>query len=519
LEQQLAGIDSAFLSLETEHAPLHVAATIVLEPSPHDGSPADYQGIRRHLAPRLSRLPIFRRRIQEVPLRLDHPFWLEEAELDLDAHLHRVAVPAPGSRRELAELVGHLASRPLDRDLPLWELWVLEGLEQGRTALLAKLHHALIDGVAGASILAQLLDVSREGSRDVPAAPSPERKPAPRARAMLLAAAVGVASLPMRAAQQIWQTARRGAGIARAMIGEVAPAGTSLMAPTSCLNGALSPRRCVALGEVPLERLEDVKRAFGVKLNDVVLAACAGALRSCLTAWGDSVREPLVAAVPVAVPRSGDAGNAVSVMRVELPVQLAHPVERLLECRRSARRAKRVQRAAGGKLLAGWAELAMPWLLSGLTDLYSRLGLADYHPPLANLVISNVPGPTEPLFCAGHEVRGCHPLGPIYEGWALNLTVLSYAGRVQMGLMACPSVVQEPARICDAFDEAVAELHRAAARGASPSGGPRRRRRARRAAVAGRRSARRAAAGRTAPDRSPGAVRAASASVLGREDL
>jgi diacylglycerol O-acyltransferase len=465
LQRQMAGIDSAFLSLETPRAPLHVAATVVLEPSPDDGRPADYRGIRGHLGPRLAGLPVFRRRIQEVPLGLDHPFWVEEAELDLDAHLHRVAVPAPGSRRELADLVGHLASQPLDRDRPLWELWVVEGLEEGRTALLAKLHHALIDGVAGAAILAQLLDAHPEASRDVPAAPPTRRRPPPRTRTLLSSAAGALASLPLRVGRQVWKTAGTVAGLARAKVTEGASTFLPLTAPPSCLNGALSPHRSVALGQVRLRELQEVKRVFGVKLNDVVLAACAGALRRCLQAWGEPVCEPLVAAVPVAVARDGGAGNAVSAMRVELPVHLADPVKRLLQTRRSAGQAKCVQRAAGGEIVAGWADLAMPWLVSGLTDLYSSLGLADHHRPLANLVVSNVPGPPQPMYCAGHEVRDCYPLGPVYEGWGLNVTVLSYAGRVHMGLMACPRAVPDPARICEAFDEAVAELHRAAARG------------------------------------------------------
>jgi diacylglycerol O-acyltransferase len=470
LDQQLDGLDSAFLAVETHAAHMHMTGLVTLEPSAQ-GRPAAFEEIRAHLAPRLGGLPVFRRHLHEVPLGLDRPVWVER-DFDLDAHLHRIAAPAPGSAVELAAVVGHLAALPLDRTRPLWDLWVIEELDHGRTALLANIHHALMDGVAGAEIFGRLFDLDPNTpaiDERVDRPPRSERTPS-KAR-LLLGAARSLAGMPYRFVRQTLGTAAATVRGLRDTFEDEAtrerePVPTpSLAAPDTPLNGAITARREVALGSLSLEELQRLKRGFDVTLNDVVLAVCSGALRRYLSDGGELSDEPLVAAIPVSVASGAGertSGNQVSAMTVDLPVQLADPVGRLANVHRSTLRAKRAQRAAGGDLLSGWAEVPPPALLSGASELYSRFDLAERHPPVVNLIISNVPGPPRSLYCAGHRVQACHPMGPIYEGCALNLTVLSYDGRLHFGLLACPDVVPELSRIAAGLHEALDELREAA---------------------------------------------------------
>jgi WS/DGAT/MGAT family acyltransferase len=460
LNRSLSGLDAAFLAVETDTTPMHMTGLVTLAPSA-DGLPASFAAIREHLAPRLETIPIFRRHLAGAPLGLDRPVWVERP-FDLDAHVHRLAVPAPGGPRELAEVVGHLAALPLDRSRPLWALWVIEGLADGRTGVLTKLHHALMDGVAGAEIFARLFDTD-------PAAPAepeptdasrpPVRGRAPSALRIASGAARALATAPYRMTREVLGSALAGL---RALRNEPrgAAASTSLAAPDTPLNGAITARREVALASVSLAELRALRARFGVKLNDVVLAVCAGALRRALGEAGVPMQQPLVAALPVSVSQEQGrtAGNRISAMLAELPVHLADPVARVASVHRSTRRAKRMHAAVGKSRLSGWAEAAPPALLSGLSSAYSRLGLADRHPPLVNLIVSNVPGPDFGLFCAGHRIESCHPLGPIYEGCALNLTVLSYDGALHFGLLSCPDVGPALDRIAEALEQSVAEL-------------------------------------------------------------
>lgn len=485
MDRQLEGLDSAFLAVETNAAHMHMTGLVTLEPSA-DGQPAGFEEIRAHLAPRLRELPVFRRHLAEVPLGLDHPVWVER-DFDLDAHLHRIAAPSPGSSTELAGIVGHLAALPLDRARPLWDMWVIEELDEGRTAVLTKLHHALLDGVAGAEIFGRLFDADPNApALDGTAQTSTRREPAPSKARLLVNAARSLATTPYQVARQSLGSAAaavRGFRAASGRRDDEQASSASLVAPDTPLNGAITARREVALESMSLDELRRLKSAFDVTLNDVVLTVCAGALRRYLSDAGALPESPLVAAIPVSaapVAASRTTGNQVSAMIVELPVQLADPLARLANLHRSTLRAKRAHGAVGGDLLSRWAEVAPPALLSAMSELYSRLDLANRHRPLVNLIVSNLPGPPFSLYCAGHRIQACHPLGPIYEGCALNVTVLSYDGRLHFGLLACPDVVPDLKRIARALGEDVAELREVAerrsgrARRRSPLARPRR---------------------------------------------
>ena len=454
--RRLSGMDAAFLYAETGDTPLHVMGALVLE-SHGRGPREDFKRIRAQIERRLPALPVLRRKLGSVPFGIGHPIWIDDPDFDLDAHLHRLALPAPGGDSELTDAIARIAEMPLRRDRPLWEMYVIEGLQRARFALVAKIHHAAVDGVGGAVLMCGLLDAERVTPplRSAEAAPEPE--PAPSTAALVADAAYSLGAQPLRGARQILRTTGTGARLALSTIGKREFPLPS--APRTRLNGRVSSRRGVALGSVPLDDVKQVKNAYASTVNHVVLAACAGALRRYLGAHGEIPAEPLVAAVPMALaerPPDG-LGNAITPLLMRLPVQLADPLDRLRASREASLEAFRTQEMIGNQLNE-WADLVSPALLAGASQLYTRLGLADYHPPLVNLVISNVPGPAMPLYCAGARVTACHPLGPIYNGCALNLTVMSYNGKLGFGAIGCPDTVPALAEIPRAFESEVAEL-------------------------------------------------------------
>ncbi len=458
--RRLSGIDAIFLYAERERSPLHVVGAIELEG--RSGRPGeDFERLRAQIARRAPALPVLRRRLVEVPFGLDRPVWADDPRFDLSAHLHRAALPAPGGRRELAACIARIAEQPLRRDRPLWELHAVEGLRGGRIALVVKIHHAAVDGVGAVKLLAALLGIgeAEPGASEAAAAPPPD-EPAPSPLDLLLGAALSLGGAPLRGARELWNARGLGGRLLDSALGRDA---LVRWAPRTRLNGRVSSRRAVALGSVPICDVLDVKNAFAATVNHVVLAACAGALRRYLGDRGELPREPLIAAIPMATGRCADdgAGNALSVMLVRLPVHLADALDRLHAAREASREARRRHEAFGDPL-GGWPDLLSPALLSGLSRAYDALGLAERHPPVHNVVISNVPGPEQPLTCAGARVAACHPLGPIYDGWALNLTVLSYAGSIGIGAIACPEAVPDLERIPRAFEASVAQLVRLA---------------------------------------------------------
>ena len=462
--ERLHGVDASFFYMETPNAHMHVMALAILEPaSMADGSA--FERIRRMFETRLDRIPPFRRRIRMVPFALDHPVWEDDPDFDLAFHLHHVALPPPATLGQLATVIGDIASRPLDRSIPLWEAWVIEGLPQGRVALVTKVHHATMDGVSGAAVLSQLLETSPDAPDPVPRPWTP--RPPVRDLELLgrglwsASSRIGIGDLP---------SALRGAGtslasatrfvLSRLWSGGPGPA-LPFQTPVLPFNRAISPRRSVAFGRVSLDDVKHVRRAFGATVNDVVLTACSLALRDYLQERGELPDIPLVAAVPVAVGGPGPRetiGNRVSSMFVRLPVQLADPMAQLQAIRVDTGLAKSLHGALGATAFMRLTQVAPPLLFAGAMQLYSSLHLADRHRPAVNLVVSNIPGPPFPLYAAGARVESIHPMGPILEGIGLNLSVLSNAGHVDLGAIACRDTVPDVERITTCFVEAVDRL-------------------------------------------------------------
>ena len=469
--RRLAGMDASFVYMETPSAHMHVVGTLVLDPS---SAPKGYsfERVKHMIESRLHLLEPFRRKLVMVPFGIDHPVWIEDPDFDIDRHLRRGALPSPGSMRELAAYVGDVAGRALDRNYPLWELHVVEGLENGNVALVTKMHHSAMDGVSGADLMVHLFDL--EPDTPDPEPPAEEWKPdaVPSDAALVVDALASRLRSPLRMTRVFAKTARAAVDIARNAVPALNPNASGsgvrpalpFTAPRTRFSGAITPHRSVAFGKADLEDLRFVKSTFGTTVNDVVLAACTQTLRHYLAAHDDLPDQPLVCSVPVSVHAEGnkDTTNQVSTMFVRLPVQLSDPVEQLRTIRAETVEAKEMQNAIGADMLQDWAEFLPGTLFNRAMRLYSSRNLADRHRPIHNLVISNIPGPPIPLYSAGARVLGVYPFGPLLEGAGMNITVLSNMGNMDFGIIACTESVPDIWDIADGFGEAVTALKVAA---------------------------------------------------------
>lgn len=453
--EPLGGLDAAFFALESTTEHLHVGAVLVLEPPEGKRSlfsPATrFAQIRHTVGERLDRVPRFRQRTLGGPLQ--HPLWVDDAEFSLDHHLRRAGLPAPGGQRELEDLVAELMSQPLDLERPLWEMTVVEGLAGGRTALVAKVHHAVLDGVSGAALLASYLDarprVAAEPAGGWEPVPAPSlldrlrREAVERPLAALAALDDGMELLATRTP------------------------GQALAVPPTSLNGRVSSRRTFATVAVPLEGLRSVGRRVGATVNEVVLAATGEAVSTLLRRRGEVPEGPLVAMVPVSVRRRGsaaDLGNRLSAHFVALSAVAepgigatsgagvgtgsgSRPAVGAAGAAATARRAR-----ALGAVMEDLGRLLAPAVVGPLARL-----LAGVRPP-ANLVVSHVVGPETPLWCAGGRLAELYPVGPVAAGIGLNITAVSYCGWLQVGLLGCRRLVPDVGDLAILLDEAFARL-------------------------------------------------------------
>lgn len=485
--ERMSGVDGAFLTLETPTTHMHVSVVMIFE-LPEDApgaqaSAAHFDRIRQVVSERLHLVPLLHRRAVRVPFGLDHPVWVEDPGFDLDFHLRRASLPAPGGPNELAAFVADVVSRPLDPNRPLWEMHVVEGLGTGHLAVLAKLHHAMIDGVSGIEVMAKFLDPGPT-TGTVPSADRPGhtvriRVPsAPELLAWAVPAlirqperALGVLRITFGAVRELVERNRR-----LRKEEEIDPPPAPFRAPRTSLNGAISPHRRFAFLQVPLEEVRAVKQAFGGTVNDVVLAAVAGALRRLLAERGEPLGESLVAMVPISMrvaspivtsQDNGGAsalGNKVTSMLVSLGTSVADPVERLGVITKGTRLAKEQARLFSEELIEGWAQLALPALTSRAARLVGNLRVFDHLPPLFSVVVSNVTGPVVPLWCAGAKLVAAYPAGPIVDGVGLNVTVISYMGTLYIGLVGCRELVPEVEHLALLMADSVSELVKAARR-------------------------------------------------------
>jgi WS/DGAT/MGAT family acyltransferase len=460
--RRLGGLDAAFLYGETPSWHMHVSGLLVADPSTApDGF--SFERLRDLTAQRLPLLPQFRWKLHEVPFGLDRPGWVEEDDFDLDYHIRHIAVPPPGGPKQLGDLVGDLVSYKLDRSKPLWEMWVIEGLEHGHVAVLTKIHHSIIDGVSGAGLAQIILDLEPEATAvDVQQVDSLHAQRVPGWPELFGVGLARTMLTPIRVARYSGQLARQGlalAGFARRRRTPPFP----FQAPRTPFNAELTPHRRVASASVPLSRVKAIKDAFGVKVNDVVLALCATALRRYLAEHDQLPDAPLVAQVPVSV-RAGDdtqPGNQVAAMFASLATDVDDAEERLRAIYESTQSAKEMRQALEAHKIMNLTDTTPPGLISVAARMYTAGGFERIPPPF-NVIISNVPGPPFPLYMAGAKLLSLSPMGPLLYGGGLNITVLSYIDSLDFGFLACRELVPDLWTIANGIELALQELEKAA---------------------------------------------------------
>jgi diacylglycerol O-acyltransferase / wax synthase len=462
--ERLSGLDASFLYMETPTLHMHVSMAAVFDPSTMKRG-YSFDRIHDLVANRLMQTSVFTRRLVEVPFRLGHPYWIEDPGFDIDFHLRRAALPAPGGLKELSDFVGDVCSRPLDRSKPLWQMYIVEGLENGHFALVTKIHHSTIDGVSGAELLSKLFDLDPDPVDDEAEIENVPRTRVPSDLELVASALATRLRKPPRVAKLAWRTAFAILDVRKVRnTDNNRKAPLPLTAPRTSFNAAITAHRKTAFSSISLDDAKALKNAMGTTVNDVVLAICTGALRKFLISRDELPEIPLIASVPVAVQDAeGVSGsNKVSAMFAALPTQIEDPLERLRMINESTRGAKEMHKALGASVLLDWVEHATPNMFAAAARTYSRLKLADRHRPIHNLIISNVPGPDFPIYFSGATLVAGFPLGPVLEGAGLNITVMSYRGALNWGLIACRETVEGVAEIAAFIPEALDELLEAA---------------------------------------------------------
>jgi diacylglycerol O-acyltransferase / wax synthase len=452
--QQLTGLDAAFLAMETRSVYGHVGSMCVLDPSTAT-EPLTLERLTALVETRLHLIPPFRRRLVNVPLGLDQPYWIEDPDFDIEYHVREIALAAPGDDKQLADQIARLHARHLDRHRPLWELYLVHGLSGGRVGIYTKVHHAAIDGVSGNDVVASLLDLSPEGREDGDV-PAWTCDPKPSALGMLARSAFTMAKQPLRAWRVSYELLRSAPALANSVSlpsfdsffardGSVVLPSTGVRAPVTPFNKSVGPHRRWAFCSLPFADVKAVKAAMGLTVNDVVMALCAGALRRWLMDHDALPDAPLVSAVPVSVrteAQKGALGNQISMMIAPLPTDLADPLERVKAAHDAMSAAKDTHGALPADLLSDVAQFAMPALAGQAARVAARLKLVERMNPF-NLIISNVPGPNVPLYYGGARLTAYYPLSAVADGQGLNMTVMSYGGQLHFGLVSDRDLVPD----------------------------------------------------------------------------
>ncbi len=467
---RLTGLDSSFLHLERGPAHMHVASTSIFE-----GPTPEFDEYRDHLASRLHLVPRFRQKLRFVPYGQGRPVWVDDPHLNLDYHVRHTALPEPGSDEQLRILAARIFSQRLDRSRPVWEMWLVDGLEGGRFAVIGKSHHCLVDGVSGVDISTVLYDLEA----DPPSPPEPEPwipRPEPTESQLLADALIERATSPAEMVRGVRALVRRPARALRTLGEGVIAAGsfarTSFDAPDSPLNLEIGPYRRFATVHTELAELKRIKNEAGGTVNDVILAVVAGALGRYLRARGHSTDDlELRAMVPISVrtaDQHGQLGNQVSSMMAPLPVWCEDPVRRLHLVSESMGDLKASKQAVGATMLTNLSDFAPPTIVGQAARLQSRQRFF-------NTVVTNVPGPQFPLYLLGRKLLATYPMVPLASNQAVCFGIMSYDGNVDFGLIGDYDALAD-------LDELAADLEAAIRQLSEATGGGKPKRRARRAA-------------------------------------
>jgi WS/DGAT/MGAT family acyltransferase len=430
--ESISGLDASFLYIETPTSPMHVGSVAILEGS------LSFKKFRETIASRLHMIPTLRKRLMEIPLSIDYPYWVDDPNFNLDLHLQHVALPSPGDWKALRALASRIFSEPLDRSRPLWSFTFVEGLDaipqvpKGSVAIISKIHHVAIDGMAGAGIMSLLFDLSPE-AKDIPSPREFKPNPLPNDVGLITRSAFSFATRPLKLPRILADTLKstvKAGFLTRAQNLDLPTA--PFTAPNTPLNGIISAQRKWNTAILSLERIKVLKRVMNTTLNDVMLAICSGALRRYLLEKEKLPAKPMVAMVPISTREKGDGveGNRLSAMLVQLATHIEDPIDRLEAIFENTQKGKTYQGALGANTLSGIAEAVPFGVANRATRLYSRYHIAKYHNPVFNVVITNVPGPQIPLYLNGHKLISVGGMAPIIDGMGLIITIFSYNGSV-----------------------------------------------------------------------------------------
>ena len=451
--QQLSGQDASFVYLETPHTPMHIGSCAIYDPSTAPGGFVRFKDILNFIQSRLTGARSFRQRLVRVPFDLDHPYWIEDPEFDIEYHVRHIALPKPGDWRQLCIQVARLHARPMDLSKPLWEFTIVEGLDNieglppGCFALVSKVHHAAIDGMSGVEMSAALHDTEPQAKPD---AASDDWKPElmPGTADLLARSYVNSLKQPFRWMETVGRTLP-GIGRLAASVGkgDVTLAGTG-MAPKTRLNGKVSAHRVFDAVPFQLTDVRTIRTAVsGATVNDVVLAVVGGALRQYLLDKNELPKESLTAMAPISVRGDGEKdalGNLVSAMVVGLGTHIADPLERLRQVHDGAVNSKAMTNAVGARNLADYSQL-IPAGLAGLAArLYTRVGAANAHAPVYNTVVTNVPGSRVPLYFCGAQLVAMYGTAPLFDGMGLINPVYSYGDTIAISFTADRDMMPDP---------------------------------------------------------------------------
>jgi diacylglycerol O-acyltransferase len=456
--KRLNGMDAMLLYSETPNLHTHTLKVAIVNAANFDGE-FSFEVFRQTIARRLHLLDPLRYRLVNIPARLHHPMWLENCPVDLDYHLRRVRVPSPGGRRELDEVIGRIASTPLDRSRPLWEFHFAEGMADDRFALIGKVHHTLADGVASANLLARLMDltgsVQDEGGDYVTCEP-------PSKTALLWQAQLDhfyqMAALP-----GLVRDAVRGVSRVRRHSQERSEApdmAKIFEAPHTFLNHVVSPVRTFATATLSLAEIKETAKHLGVTFNDVVLAIAAGGLRELLLRYDGSADRPIIATVPVSTDKSAEriTGNEISGITVSLPVHIDDPLERVELTSLSTKRAKEDHDLLGPELQGRLMDYLPPPLAPAM---FRRQSTRADHNRLMNVAVSNVPGPRRRGHLGGAPVSEIYSVGVLSAGSAFNMTVWSYVDQLDIAVLSDDQTFKDTHEATDAMIHAFDEIRRA----------------------------------------------------------
>ena len=478
--RQLTALDQQFLALEGPRHVGHVGGVAVLDPSTAPGGSMTLSDLQALIAERLPLLPPFRWRLAEVPFGLDYDYWIDDPDFDLDFHVRELALPPGAGDQQLAEQVARIFARPLDRARPLWEVYLIHGLPRGRVAVMTKIHHAVIDGMSGAEILGVLLDLSPEGREPPPPLSDPgDTKPGDLE--MLARGALGLARYPLRLVGSIPRALpnvgevpqlsaipglRAAGSLASTVQGALGRRGRvvgrkDLVPPRTPFNGRISAHRRFVFGQMSLDEVKAVKNHYGVTVNDVVVSICAGAVRRWLLEHDALPSEPLVAQIPVSVRterQQGTYGNRILLMTAPLFSNEADPVRRLRATHEALAEMKERHKALPAELLQDANQFIPPAVFSRAARLTFSLASSSRGRPAWNLVISNVPGPQFPLYLAGARLEANYPVSVITDGMGLNITVMSYRGHLDFGIVADREQMPDVWKLMEWLRDALGEL-------------------------------------------------------------